>query len=195
MLIPIERGAFLPLFLASFLLGLVLSALYDLFRIRRLALRLTSEKSAAESFFVRHRERIDTVLCLGEDLAFFLLASVALILLDFKLYHGVPRWYAPAAALGGFFLWRATVGRLTMLFAGAFLRGLRAVIRFVGRRVLCPAGRAVRNRFVKLRRTVSDRRRARRNRAFTRRYEAGILAEIGSLAPDDRNHTLTEELR
>ena len=183
MLIPVERGAFLPLVLASFVLGLAMSALYDVLRVRRLALRMTSEKPAGESFFVRHRERIDAVLCFIEDVLFCLTAGIVLILLDFKLYHGVPRWYAPAAALGGFFLWRATIGRIVMAFAGAFLRGLRAAIRFVRRRILLPFGRAVARGLSHIRSAFARRISDRRDRAYTRRREAEMVVEASSLAP------------
>ena len=73
MLIPLPRGAFWPLLLASLAAGFVFGALYDVFRIRRFALRLAAGRPNGRPLrdgIARHGERLDTILCFFEDLLF-----------------------------------------------------------------------------------------------------------------------------
>ncbi len=180
MLIPLPPGAFLPLLLVSFLAGILFGALYDLFRIRRLALRLACRPDGTGSRISRpHGQRLDTVLCFFEDLLFCLFATVVLILVDYRLYYGVPRWYAYGATVAGFALYRVTVGRLVMGSAKALLHALRAGVLWCRRRLLHPARKAVVSGVSALRRRIAKW----RARFYTVSEERRILAVLDSAGP------------
>ena len=176
MLIPVSREAFLPLLLLSLLAGLVLGAVYDMFRIRRVAFRLMQRNQrAADAPFHgirRHAAVLDALLCFGEDLIFCLLGTVILILLSYQLSYGMPRWYALGAALLGFGLYRITLGRMVMSFAETILRGIRAAVGFFCHRLLAPIIGNIREWLLRGHR----RRTHRRELAYTKAEEARMLA-------------------
>ena len=151
-LIPEAREAFFPFLIASLIVGLLLGALYDVFRIRRVAFRPTEaskiSKTMKASGETSDKRRLlslssDTVLCFFEDIVFFLVSSLTLILVAFCLHYGLPRGYSLAAALGGFFLYRVTIGRLVMASAEAIVKGLRRFFSFLNRRLLRPIGKGL----------------------------------------------------
>ena len=98
-------------------MGVVLSLLWDGFRILHLA---------------TGRERNDlprlVSLFLG-DLLYALTAAVSMVLLTYYVNYGRFRWFAFAAAGIGFVSWRVTGGRVLMACAGMLLCALRALIR------------------------------------------------------------------
>ncbi len=134
MLVAIEKTEFFPYVIWAFVLGMMIAAFYDVFRIRRYAFRRT--KTAARIF--SHISALDTLLCFFEDIAVLLFSAVVFILLSFKLSHGVPRWYGIFSMLCGFMLYRKTFGRLVMLSAGRILRGLYRLLKFILRKILLP---------------------------------------------------------
>ena len=97
-LFPVSREAYLPFLVCSFVLGILLGAFYEPFRIRR---RLFC--GGGDLF---------TVITALEDVIFFVAAAVVMILACYKLNYGVPRWYAYVGAALGFAAWRKTAGRL-----------------------------------------------------------------------------------
>ncbi len=176
MLIPVSREAFLPLLLLSLLAGLVLGAVYDVFRIRRVAFRLMQRNPGVTDVPLhrirRHAAMLDVLLCFGEDLVFCLLGTVVLILLSYQLSYGMPRWYALGASLLGFGLYRITLGRVVMSLAETILRGIRAVVRFFCHRLLAPVIGHIREWLLRGYR----RRIFRRELAYTKAEEARMLA-------------------
>ncbi len=191
MLIPIARGGFLPLLLASFAVGVFLGALYDVLRIRRAAFRLSVGRPARESgfraFVRRHLWAIDGWLCFVEDLLFFLFGTVVFILVAFKLYFGIPRWYAYGAALLGAILYRVTLGRLVMSVSERLIRFTVSAFRFVRDRVILPPCRVLRRRLETLREAL----RQKRAIAFTEAEEAAALAVFAGLT--DRQNDTTKK--
>ncbi len=125
-LFEISREAFLPFLVFSFFIGIILGAIYDVFRIRRKAARKAGKR------------RLDFVLTLFEDVVFCLFASVCMILATYKLYFGIPRWYAYASLALGFFLWQKTVGRLVMKLSDKIIDLISRAFSFVKRRAVKP---------------------------------------------------------
>jgi len=176
MLIPLAPWAFLPLVLLSLLAGILLGAVYDIFRIRRVTFRLPHEENAVKNrivrLFRRHLALTDTLLCFGEDIIFCLLGTVVLILMNYKLYYGVPRWYAFGAAALGFFGYRMTMGRLVMRSAESVIGWIRRGIAFIRRRILRPVIEGIQAWI-----TACHRRRVqRREIAYTKAEESRMLA-------------------
>lgn len=125
-LFEISREAFLPFLVCSFIIGIMLGAVYEIFRIRRKASRRAGKK------------RLDFVLTLFEDVIFCLFASVCLILATYKLYFGIPRWYSYGACALGFFLWQKTVGRLVMKLSDKIIDLIIRGLSFVKRKLIKP---------------------------------------------------------
>ncbi len=154
-LFEISREAFLPFLVFSFLLGIVFGAIYDVFRIRRKAARRAGKK------------RLDFVLTLFEDIVFCLFAAVCMILVTYKLYFGIPRWYAYASCALGFYLWQKTVGRLIMKLSDKIINLIARALSFIKRKLVKPA----RSRIKKLTKKIT---------AKCRRHKATVLhSKIG----------------
>lgn len=132
-LFEISREAFLPFLIFSFLIGIMLGAVYEIFRIRRIAARKAGKR------------RLDFVLTLFEDIIFCLFASISMILATYKLYFGIPRWYAYASCALGFFFWQKTVGRLIMKLSDKIIDLLSRALSFLKRRLIMPAWLRVKN--------------------------------------------------
>jgi hypothetical protein len=117
---------------------------------------------------------IDVWLCAWEDVWFFLLGTIVIILADFKLYFGMPRWYAYGAALGGAILYRVTIGRLVMGFSERMIRSAASLLRFWRDRVLLPMIRCV----ASWGHAWMQKRREKRAVAYTDAVEASLLASL-----------------
>ncbi len=120
----------LKLLLASFFMGIGLSAFYDLFRIRR---RLTRGLG----------RRIGTLLTTLEDVLLFLVAGIACSLMFYVICNGQVRMLGLLGIPPGFFLWRLTAGRLLLAFLDQILALLGRIARFLWRRIALPPMRRV----------------------------------------------------
>ncbi len=161
-LFEISREAFLPFLVFSFIIGVLLGPVYDIFRIRRKAVRRMK------------RMKLDFVLTFIEDILFSVFASVALILVCYKLYFGIPRWYSYASAIAGFFLWRATLGRLVMALSDKIITGIAVMLAFIRARLLSPIFRALRGTIRKL----SGKAALKRATAYTKAQEKKLLRSL-----------------
>ncbi len=132
-LFEISREAFLPFLVFSFLIGIMLGAIYDVFRIRRKAARRAGKR------------RLDFVLTIFEDIVFCLFASVSMILATYKLYFGIPRWYAYGACALGFFIWQKTVGRLIMKLSDRIIDLIAKALSLLKRKLVKPALSGIKN--------------------------------------------------
>ena len=130
-LFEISRETFLPFLVLSFLIGMMLGAVYDVFRIRRKATRKADKKW------------LDLILTLFEDVVFCTFAAVSMILANYKLYFGIPRWYAYAACALGFFVWQKTVGRLIMKLSDKIIDLIAKALSLVKRKIMKPASAGV----------------------------------------------------
>ena len=126
-LFEISREAFLPFLVFSFLSGVILCALYDVLRIRRMATRRAG------------KHRLDLVLTFFEDVIFCLLSTVTMILVTYKLYYGIPRWYSYGACALGFLTWRKTASRLVMKLSDKIIGCITAALSAVNRKLVRPA--------------------------------------------------------
>jgi spore cortex biosynthesis protein YabQ len=125
-LFEISREAFLPFLVFSFLIGVILGAIYDVLRIRRKATRRAGKR------------RLDFVLTVFEDAVFCLFATVSMILVTYKLYFGIPRWYAYVSCVLGFFLWQKTVGRLIMKLSDKIIDLISRLLSLIKRKLVRP---------------------------------------------------------
>ncbi len=124
-LFEISREAFLPFLIVSFVFGLIFGAIYDIFRIRRIAFRGKGRT-------------VDAVITFFEDVIFFLFISVCLILICYKLHFGIPRWYSYAGAFLGFILYRNTVGRIVIALSDRIISFMERVLLLIKKRLFLP---------------------------------------------------------
>ena len=113
-LFPVSREAYLSFLLCSLVVGILLGAFYEIFRIRRRLFPVGTWLSC--------------LVIAVEDIIFFTVYTVAMILVCYKLSYGVPRWYAYASSVLGFMLWRKTVGRLVMSLSDGLKNAAMPVI-------------------------------------------------------------------
>lgn len=107
------------IFLQSLLLGAALGALYDIFRILRLAVPTPS------------------AVVFVEDLLYFALCAAATFLFMMNTIYGSVRVFVMLGELIGWILYYLTVGAAVMRAAQAIIRAVRRVLRLLYR--LCAA--------------------------------------------------------
>ncbi len=166
MLVAVGKTDFIPYVLWSFLLGIFISAIYDVFRIRRFALRKT--EAAARLF--KRLSLVDAVLCFFEDILIILFSAVCVILLSFKLSRGIPRWYGIFAVLIGFTLYHVTLGRIVMLSASKILGAISALIKLMLRYTVKPLKKPII--------LLTERVKGKLQEKQTQKYEKSVLKEI-----------------
>lgn len=121
----------------SILLGTLLGVLFDCFRISRVFLSLPDSGK-----FKKASEVVMTAVSFFEDVAFFIVAALTVVIFVFHTNRGNARGFILVGMLGGFFLYLATVGRLTMHSAKAICRLLRRLAALLAARLLVPIWRA-----------------------------------------------------
>lgn len=144
----LSQKALLSLMLVSLPIGFVLSAIYDIARIRR---RL-----------IRPRIRALAVLWTSvEDVLFFVLSAIVLMLDFYLINDGQIRLIGLIGLIPGFLLWRVTFGRLIFTLLDRVLRVLSSVGRFLVERIILPpvisVANLLRNVLARIRRRVKDR--------------------------------------
>ena len=130
-LFSVDREAFLPFLIVSFVFGIFFGLIYDVFRIRRIAFRRSRR--------LKRLRTADAVIIFFEDLIFCVFVGIVMILISYKLYFGIPRWYSYASCALGFYLWQKTVGRLIMKLSDKIIDLLSRAFSFVKRKLLGPA--------------------------------------------------------
>lgn len=100
-------------FLVSVLLGAAIGVFYDAFRIIRIAFR----HNAVTVFF--------------EDLLFCAVTCAASVLMIFCANYGIVRWFSLFGCVGGFLVYRETVGR-------AVVGAAQLIIGFVKKYIIAP---------------------------------------------------------
>ena len=138
----ISQFALAELYILAAIVGIGLGVCYDMLRITRVFLGVHYSRRAKEKlrdirlpFLKAKKERKESPI-LGtviffEDLFFGLLCGVAMILLFYEANNGKFRFPAIICAMGGFFLYRATLGRLVMLFSEVIAFFIGALARYV----------------------------------------------------------------
>ena len=163
----------------SFLSGILFGIIYDFFRIRRIAFRIPSlfpktKKRKITSLFLANLSVIDTVLIFFEDIVFSLFCTFVFILLNFKLYFGLPRWYSVAAAAVGFFLHHFTVGKVVIRSAEKIIKFTVISLKFVLNHTLVPVFKIL-ERLIYAVNRYSNRN---LNKRYTKKYEDRIIKFI-----------------
>ena len=164
-LFRISREAFLPFLIASFIAGLFFGAVYDVFRIRRRAFASNESRKA---------RIIDAAVIFIEDVLFSVFVAVAMILICFKFYFGIPRWYSFASAVLGFYVWRITLGRLVIKTADAIIALIKKILAFIATRILYPPVLALKKILLR----IFGKLRTHHIRRMTRLYEKKILDSL-----------------
>ena len=137
------------LWLCAFILGAGLGAVYDVFSITRVFLGVPftsmSEKIIllSKTPVLKRREftdrpRLRSIVCFFEDILFFFIATVSLILLFYRFNEGNIRIPVIGFALIGFWGYRAIFGRLFHSLLEIFLLSVINLIAYIGYYLLLP---------------------------------------------------------
>lgn len=152
------------LLLASFLVGIGLSAFYDLARIRR---RLTRGIGGVLGF----------LLVTLEDIVFFAVAGVVCSLMFYGICNGEVRMLGLAGLIPGFLLWRATAGRLILSVLDRIIALSRRIVKFIWNRIAEPPVRWISLKIAKLVNRVLDQIERKKRARYTRMsQEKAILS-------------------
>ena len=129
------------LYFYALLLGVAAGFLYDLLRITRVFLGVHYSRRAAKRIkelrlplLEKRKKRVESralgTVVFIEDLLFCLVAGVAMILLFYGANSGRIRMLAFVSATAGFLLYRATLGRLMMVFSEVIAFCVETAVRY-----------------------------------------------------------------
>lgn len=122
----INQGFYPAYLLASVAIGVLLGLLYDGIRVLRLWRHSGSPRYPI----------IEDILLFVEDIVFSAVAAVIFSVLGYVMNRGRIRWFAFAAAAGGWLLYRKTLSRAVMALAGFVQKQFARVWRATGLRLL-----------------------------------------------------------
>lgn len=157
-MIPVEfdQSIFLSLIIWSAVIGIFLGAVYDIFRIRRIAFsqktRLKTEvvkksndvgkqkcrKTGVRVFFIKNIEVIDNILIFFEDIIFMIFSAIVISLLTYKLNCGKIRWFMFVAVAIGFAAYYCTIGKIVKKCAESIIRYIRLFIWWIIKITIMP---------------------------------------------------------
>ncbi|MBQ7334900.1 MAG: spore cortex biosynthesis protein YabQ [Clostridia bacterium] len=137
----ISQSALAWLYLYALILGMCLGAIYDLLRITRVFLGVHYSRRAAKRlqeirlpFLSPYRKKKENralgIVVFFEDLFFCIFAGIAMILLFYIQNNGKIRFPAFLCAGAGILLYRATLGRLVMLFSEVIAFVIETAVRY-----------------------------------------------------------------
>ena len=105
-MIHVSQSALASLSLYSAAVGAVLGAVYDVFRIMRIAAepscRLKKKKGGQDADSDVRGEKIRFIAIFAEDIIFSLICAAVISVTVFHLDSGHPRWFILLGAAGGF---------------------------------------------------------------------------------------------
>ena len=137
-------------FLWSIVFGLLAGALFDVFRIMRIARR--SIVNVKRSSLFLHLG--DGILCFLSDILYWLILAVAYSVFIYRWADGRLRIGSLLCAAAGFLIWHYTIGRAVMLLADRIIALIRVIVGFILSITLVPlyrlfafVGRKVNNLF------------------------------------------------
>ena len=134
----LSQGTLLLLFALSLVCGFALAALYDVFRIRRIAVGANKKRKKLLT-------RLVSGFIIGiEDIIFFTAAGIATTLISYSIFQGRVRPMAVILEAVGFLLYRLTLGKLVMAVSEAIISLVRRVLSFIYRRLILPPVRVCR---------------------------------------------------
>lgn len=176
------------LYLCAVLLGFALGAVYDALRITRVFLGVHYSRRTARALRRislpmlapikdRGESRALGLVVFLEDFCFCLLAAILLILLFYEMNDGKPRLLTVVICAGGFLIYRATLGRLVILFSEVIAFVLEVAVRYLLFVLLFPIQR-VGQCLVKGARGATSRVKEKRQKKERVRYTAAEQARI-----------------
>lgn len=112
----VSQKAIAIILLYSAAIGVFLGVVYDFFRIRRKAYDLRKKRTGGKI------SGLEYIRVFFEDILFSLIASVVFVIFIFHMNSGRVRGIAFLGALFGFFVYRATLGRLVMFLSEAIIK-------------------------------------------------------------------------
>ena len=194
----ISQSALAWLYLYALLLGIGLGTFYDVFRITRVLLGVHYSRRAARRLqaielpFLTPKKRNSESRALGvvvffEDLAFCLFAGIALILLFYQANNGKFRFPVLLCTGAGFLLYRATLGRLVMLFSEVIAFLIETLARYLLFFILLPIRtlfKALCNTAFKLGNAMVQKRRYRMRRGYTANQLDRVARDACGFVPD-----------
>lgn len=165
-LFSVDREAFLPFLIVSFVFGIFFGLIYDVFRIRRIAFRRSRR--------LKRLRTADAVIIFFEDLIFCVFVGIVMILISYKLYFGIPRWYSFFAAVMGVVLWRKTFGKLIMSASDKIICFIYSVLRRIKALIFVPIVSFVAKKIDKVKNKFENN----RAKKYTKKYEKAFLEKI-----------------
>ena len=152
------------LFVYALIIGVFIGAVYDVFRIIRIALTggmACSQKACFEPFeklvsrlsgqgensgkvFRSIGKRLDYVVTFVCDVLFFLITAVIGAVFLYQANYGQLRLYVLVAAVIGFVVYYNTVGRMITLVAGFVISLFRLIFAFLTYRLIVPVFKVAR---------------------------------------------------
>ena len=194
----ISQASLAWLYFYALLLGIASGFLYDLLRITRVFLGVHYSRRAAKKIrdlqlpLLEKRKRRGESRALGtvvfvEDLVFCLVVGIAMILLFYGANNGRIRMLAFVSAGAGFLLYRATLGRLMMLFSEIIAFCMETAVRYALFFLLYPIKRTL--KFIKKRCTATKLRarnakQKRNRRRFTERERERMMKNACGMVPE-----------
>ncbi len=154
-MIPVEfdQSLFISLIIWSFVIGVFLGSVYDIFRIRRISFsqeirsktRISKDDicqkhgtSKLRGFFRKNIEIIDLVLIFFEDIIFMVFSAIVISLLTYKFNSGKIRWFILASAAMGFTCYYLTRGKLVKKCAEKIIRAIRLAVWWIIKITIMP---------------------------------------------------------
>jgi len=132
--LAVEMSLQVKLLLYSLLVGAFLGAFFDLLRITRSFLRTPPYKRALRIL----NDAVLFVVSLIEDILFFAVSALTLVIFCFKTNNGQWRGFMLIALALGFFAYLFTVGRLTAKITDALSALLWTVVGFIIKSIILP---------------------------------------------------------
>ena len=129
------------LYLYAMMLGLLLGAFYDVFRITRVFLGVHYSRRTARNLqdihlplLPPHKKKKESralgLVVFFEDLLFCLMVGISLIVLFYVANNGKFRFPVLICVGAGFLLYRGTLGRLVMLFSEVIAFAIETAVRY-----------------------------------------------------------------
>ena len=130
--------------------GAFLGAVYDIFRIARIASSRDDSIRKSKSTDVRKRKRrlperiTEYILLFLEDLVFSLIVAFSVILFIYKFNGGISRFYILFSIGLGFLLYHLTLGKLVIKCSTAIIHFVKTLLLFVFNATVTPIKRFAR---------------------------------------------------
>ena len=120
--------------LYALVLGVILGAIYDIFRIFRLCFNFGVNYGTKN----KKRELFNTLAVFFEDLLYFIICSCVACVFIFYMNSGRFRSVALLGALAGFTAYHFTLGRVVMICSDRIIRFVKKLLKFIFRYTFFP---------------------------------------------------------